>query len=151
MTSMIFFLFLIVAIVSYLLYQIVRNTNTSMLMTTILIIVSFIVVTGSSVLVYNSLGYARPINIFNEKWVLHHFVPDDKNQTFILVIQADGDAPRLISYKITSKEKYEKQKKGLTKAKEAATNGQFVEGSFDSDNEEFRFYEFSMKATSPKE
>lgn len=149
MSSMVFFLFLLIAMVSFLLYQVARH-NTS-IVTTICIVVTLSLATASSFLVYNSLGYARQINLFNEKWILHYYVPDDATQTFTLMVQSPGDKPKLVSYKITNKEKYEKQKKGLTKAQNAVKEGQLMEGSYDSESEEFRFYEFSMRATRPKE
>lgn len=149
MTSVIIVLLLLVAMVSFLLYQIAVKYETWV--TTICIVITLVLSISSTLLVYNSLGYPKEVHLFEEKWVLHHYIPDDDNKTFILLVQSPGDKPRLVSFKISSKEKYEKQKKGLTAAQEGTNNGQMMEGAFDSETEEFRFYEFSMKASSPKE
>lgn len=149
MSYMLIVLICFIAMVAFLLYQVAIKNETWM--TTFSIILGLGLCIMAAFAIYENQGYAKEVNIFQEKWILHYVMSVDESNTFLLLVEEKGKRPRLVSYKISKKEKYESQKKELTQAQNSVKNGVMIEGEFNSETDEFKFYEYSMKKSNPKQ
>ncbi len=142
MTIMVILLFSLLTIAAVLLYQIALKYNTWI--TTFSIFLTLGVSIFASIAVYENLGYPKEIHLFDKKWVMLHYEPSDQNNTFYIMIQESQSKPRLVSFKISNKENYEKQKNNLKVAGRKAEGGEPVSIQFDSETENFVEHKFNL-------
>jgi hypothetical protein len=142
MNELILILSGLLVMIGLLLFQIALKYRTWITTLTIALVLSISV--SGALAIYDKIGYPKEIHLFQEKWMMHHFVPSDENQTFFIMIQEGRNKPRLVAYKISNRENYNKQKEGLKQAMKAGKEGQPFLGEFANDTEEFRFHKFNL-------
>lgn len=91
----------------------------------------------TSMIIYEQIGYPKNVTIFQKKWHMHHYVPSDQEQKFYILIQEGDNLPRLIAFHVKDKENYEKQKGKLNSMAAKLGEGEYVEGEFDTETQEF--------------
>lgn len=135
-------LFCLLTIAAILLYQIALKYNSWITTFSIVLTLGFSI--AASVAVYENLGFPKEIHFFEKQWVMLHYEPSDTNNTFYIMILEKESKPRLVAFKISNKEKYEKQKEGLKAASKKSKGGELVAMQYDSETEEFIEHKFNL-------
>lgn len=113
--------------------------------TTFAIIFVMMIGTAAGITLYENLGYAKSVITMSQDFEILNYVVDDSKQTFyIMVREKNINEPRLLSFNITDKENFKKQKDGIESVDKGQKEGLMFKGKYDIKKQEFEFHQLQM-------